>query len=180
MIVEDMIKPITKVLFSQEESNLYAILDGASVPELLPKLDECQPDCYCLFANNLEPDMAEVAPYLIQLEPEVEFTDWVIEQGWGKHWGIFASSQADIRAMRQHFRSILVVYDSNYRALRFRYYDPRVMKLYLPTCNPKELGTIFGPVDYYMFETEEPNILLRCRLSESRLVQERIELIKRI
>jgi hypothetical protein len=30
--------------------------------------------------------------------------------------------------------------------LLFRYYDPRVLRVYLPSCRPSELETVFGPV----------------------------------
>ena len=38
----------------------------------------------------------------------------------------------------------------------FRYYDPRVLRVYLPTCNARELQTVFGPVLRYLVEDEKP------------------------
>jgi hypothetical protein len=84
------------LLYAEEDAKAYAVLDGASVRELLPKLDEYQPETICLFRGELEPDMAEVAPYLIELHPESDFTRWAIEQGWGEHWGIFVVARSDI------------------------------------------------------------------------------------
>jgi hypothetical protein len=174
MIKEDITESLNKYLFADEGANLFAIIDGASVPDLLPKLDEFQPECYCLFPGNLEPDMAEVAPYLVQLEPDTEFTNWILENGWGKHWGIFAVSHEDLRKMRQHFRSFIIVYDSNHKPMRFRYYDPRVLRLFLPTCTSGELEKVFGPVDCYMLEDEDPNLLLRFRVGSGGLTQEKL------
>jgi hypothetical protein len=152
---------IYEQLFSAEGANVYAVLDGASAPDLLQALARHQPEYECLYRGELAPDMAEVAPYLIHLEPESEFADWVLTNGWGKHWGIFAIADEDLRAMRRHFRTFLIVYDSNGKPLYFRYYDPRVLRLYLPTCNADELKTVFGPVSCFILEGEDPDTLLR-------------------
>jgi hypothetical protein len=37
--------------------------------------------------------------------------------------------------------------------LAFRYYDPRVLNAYLPTCTPQELKAVFGPLQAVIAET---------------------------
>jgi hypothetical protein len=128
-----------------------------------------QPEFACLYRGELAPDLAEVAPYLVRLEPETEFADWLVSEGWGKHWGVFALAHATLREMRQHFRSFLTVYDPEGKPLLFRYYDPRVLRVYLPTCDARELETVFGPVGAYLLEGEDPNELLRFELSSGAL-----------
>jgi hypothetical protein len=36
----------------------------------------------------------------------------------------------------------------------FRYYDPRVLSVYLPTCNPEEVTSLFGPVSRFLMESD--------------------------
>jgi hypothetical protein len=175
-MTEETIQALADHLFSEEAANLYAILDGASVPGLLPKLYELQPEFECLYRGELKPDMAEVAPYLVRLEPDADFTFWIIEKGWGKHWGIFLASDADLRVMRRHFRTFLIIYGPDGKPLYFRYYDPRVLRLYLPTCNGKEINTIFGPVACYLLEGEDPNLVLRFEADGDSLRQRKISL----
>ena len=160
MTIENKIELVGQYLFG-EEANVYAVLDGASVPALQEQIYQLEPEYYCLYRGELEPDMAEVAPYLVQLENSSKFTDWVIEEGWGNHWGIFALSSVNLREMRRHLRSLLIVYSGDGRPLKFRYYDPRVLRKYLPTCNAEELSTIFGPVSCYLLEDEDPATALR-------------------
>lgn len=150
-------------LFSQPEANLYTVLDGASVPELPQILWEHEPEHACLYRGELEPDMAAVAPYLVRLEHGHSFTKLVCEQGWGNHWGIFAMTpgEVDIRVLRQHFRRFLMVYDPNGKLVYFRYYDPRVLRVYLPTCNAEEIKIVFGPISCYVLEDEDPSAVLR-------------------
>jgi hypothetical protein len=147
------------------------------VPDLLGKLHgPDSPEFECLYSGELKPDLAEVAPYLVRLEPGSEFTLWVLEQGWGNHWGIFALSAADLRELRRHFRRFLTVYDPSGKPLLFRYYDPRVLRTYLPTCNPEELSTLFGPVSCYLLEGEKPEEMLRFQLASGSLVRQEKQL----
>lgn len=151
-------------IFTDQEGDglkTYAVLDGASIPELLDHLyGDPRPEFICLYRGELEPDMAEVAPYLVRLEPDAPFTDWLLAEGWGKHWGIFALSPANMPVVRRHFRTFLMVKNPEGKQVYFRYYDPRVLRTFLPTCNPEETATVFGPLISYLCEADKPDALL--------------------
>jgi hypothetical protein len=176
--MEEITELVSRRLFVDEDAEVFAVLDGASVPGLLEHLYRYEPDYECLYRGDLKPDLAEVAPYLIRIEPGSELSDWIIGQGWGKHWGIFGASHADIRTLRRHFRTFLMVHDSEGKPLYFRYYDPRVLRVYLPTCSAQELGVIFGPVNSYLVEDEDSNSCLRLRVLKGVLHQKRKSLRK--
>jgi len=161
MTDEAVTQSLHEQLFSDPDANVFAVLDGASIGrDLVVNLYEREVEFFCLFAGELEPDMAEVAPYVAQLEPESEFTQWVLGKGWGKHWGVFAAASEDIYQMRGHFRGLVDVYDEDGKPLIFRFYDPRVLRAFLPTCNAQELQEVFGPVAAYSMEAEDPAVLL--------------------
>lgn len=166
------IEALESELFAERRAQAFAVLDGASVPDLLDRLDRDRPEYECLYRGELAPDMAEVAPYLVKLERGSEFTQWTIERGWGRHWGIFAVTRADLRALRRHFRRFLVVHDSDGKPLYFRYYDPRVLRAFLPTCTHEELADVFGPVIAFLVEGANPEVRLRLRLSAGSLMSE--------
>ena len=157
---------ILQQLFAIPETGVYAILDGASVPQLPQTLARLEVESECLFRGELEPDLAEVAPYLAVVPFDHPFTDWLLQEGWGQHWGIFAVSKADLRTLRMHLRTFLKVYGPDLKPLYFRYYDPRVLRAYLPSCNAKELETVFGPVLRYITEGETGQILLQFSLKD--------------
>jgi len=171
---ETIIQTVSGELFKNEELNVFTVLDGASIPDLLRQLHEQRPEHVCLYRGELEPDMAEVAPYLVRLEPDSDFTDWLFEKGWGEHWGIFALSRESLSAMRRHFRALTVVYTPDNKPVYFRYYDPRVMRAYLPTCNVEELSKVFGPIDHYLLEDEDAKIALRFHNDSGELRREKI------
>ena len=165
-------------LFSERKTFTYAILDGASVEGLLDQLYKYEPEFECLYRGELQPDLAEVAPYLVKLDKESVFTDWVIENGWGKHWGVFALTKADLPTLRRHFRRFLTVHNESGEPLVFRFYDPRVLRVYLPTCNAEELTAMFGPVLSFVLEGNVQRELLRYQNNNGTLNSQQKELEK--
>ncbi len=160
--MSDMVlSKLYKHFFAIPETTVYAVLDGASVPGLPQMLMRMNIEWVCLTPGELEPDIAQVAPYLAVLQRDAPFAEWVLQEGWGRHWGIFAISPVNLRTLRDHLRSFLTVYDPQLQPLNFRYYDPRVLRIYLPTCNSLELQTVFGPVVRYFLEGDEPTTLLK-------------------
>ena len=156
------------------ESNtmrIYGVLDGASVPDLPMRLYEAQLPNYCLFKGDLHPDLADVAPYLVSLPPDHEFTNWVFSEGFGDDWGIFVHSQESLIEMRGHFPPLAHTYDENGNAITFRCYDPRVLRKHLPNCSPEELRAIFGNADALFAESEDGGDLLSFELKDDALTQ---------
>jgi uncharacterized protein DUF4123 len=176
MATENIVVAVNERLFADKDMQVFAVLDGASIPNLRMSLYNLRPEHVCLYRGELADDMAEVAPYLVRLEDEGEFTNWVLTQGWGEHWGIFALAAVDLQELRQHFRRFLTVYGPENKPLLFRYYDPRVLRVYLPTCNAEELATVFGPVQSLFCEDENINSALRFRTVSGALRQEKIKL----
>jgi hypothetical protein len=152
-------------LFSKV-ARVFMVLDGAQIPELRMKIYEMRPVHYCLLSGELEPDMQEVAPYLVRILPNTPFTDWVLAECWGKNWGIFAQTRETVIEMRKHFESLITVYDEQGTPMMFRYYDPRVWRQFLPTCQPQEIKTIFGKIDAFFVESEDKESLIRYEISE--------------
>jgi len=157
-------------LVTEEGEALCAVLDGASVPGLLERMDaEPSLKIECLFRGKLEPDMAEVAPYLVKLDPESEFAQWVLATGWGQHWGSFVTTRQSFYTLRDHLRALTMVYRRDGTPLYFRYYDPRVLNVFLPTCSPAQLKEMFGPVDAFVAESEAGDAMTIYRLNGAEL-----------
>jgi hypothetical protein len=135
------------------DANAFAILDGASIPGLLSLLYQPGVEFECLQGGDLQPDEAEVAPYLVRLERGMPLLQRMLQSGWGRHWGVILQAPIDLPAIRRHFRPLLVVHDESGKPLRFRYYDPRVLSVYLPTCNGGELTEMFGPARRFLVES---------------------------
>ena len=150
-------------------TNVFALLDGASVEGLRMQLYKTDAPNYCLFRGELAPDVAEMAPYLVGLLPDSPFTEWLLSESIGKHWGVFALSRQSITEMRRHFRALVMVHDESGMPMIFRYYDPRVLRNFLPTCNGGELKTFFGKVDTFLAEGADGNGMSAFELMNNEL-----------
>ena len=163
-------------IFAGPPATVFAILDGATVPDLPAWLASFKPEQICLYRGNIEPDMAEVAPYLVILERDEAITDWVLSSGWGKHWGIFGGTRCGVPRLRKHFRRFVTVSDETGRLRYFRFYDPSVLRVYLPICNAEDRKSFFGSVDWYFMEDVEPGNGRRFLIENNALREDRIAL----
>jgi len=151
MVDEVNTTALHKQLFDSK-NDVYAVADGALLPGLLAKLEEHEPKNTCLFRGELPFDLAEAAPYLVKLEKDNEFSDWLLNESVEEPCCIYAQTTVidDFIQLRKHFRSFLRVKSPEDKNLLFRYYDPRVMKTYLPTCTPEDNEIIFNGIESYL------------------------------
>ncbi len=164
MVDEATATAIHDALFCDDGAKVYAIIDAASCPDLEAKFKEHGPEHECLFAGKLKQDVAQAAPYVALLEPKSDFTQWVISEGWGQHWGIFAAAPMELKFMHRQLRKYLMVRNPENTPVYFRYYDPRVFRVYLPTCTAQEADHIYGQTLWFAMETADGIGLLRFPL----------------
>jgi hypothetical protein len=136
------------------KGRVFAVLDAARAPEIYDFVRKSQRPFECLYDGRLPLELEEVAPYLVELERDHPFTARLVAEGWGASWGCFIAAPVDLRALRKHLRRFLKVRTESGQTLVFRYYDPRVLRVYLPTCTRGELETFFGPIDRFVVEDE--------------------------
>ena len=140
---------------------LFALLDATRDPLTILGMLRSSGDEHQSLYEGMQGKMLEAfAPYLVRLPADSRLLERLIAKGWGQHWGIFVVSDADFKALRKHFRTFLMVKGPEGKQLYFRYYDPRVLRVYLPTCNAAEADFVFGPVAAYLCEAEARDSLL--------------------
>ena len=111
----------------------------------------------CLFAGELSVPLQRAAPYVVQLDFDDRLTKRFIEQGFGNSWGTFVRADVGIKTLRKHLRTLLRVEAPGGKYLLFRYWDPRVLRIYLPTCTPAELTQFCGPIEQLWVEDQAAN-----------------------
>jgi hypothetical protein len=169
MVVDALFRP-----GSSRRIGVWMILDAARDKRIFGAVDGSYSEKCCLYSGVLPWQLKMAAPYLVQLEREDRFTEFAIDHGWGQAWGIFLRSEAQMTTLRRHLRGFLRVRDTAGRRLIFRYYDPRVLRAYLPTCRPDELRTIYGPVDEFLCEAADGGTLLEYRIDGLQLSETRV------
>ena len=104
------------------------------------------------------------------------FLETLLRSGWGKSCGIFCTSQSPFEELLSHFRSFLLMSAREQPPIYFRFYDPRVLRALLPTCEPQELRAIFGPVASYLVESERSDMMLAFSPGADRLITAQVSL----
>lgn len=141
-------------------TSTYAVLDGARDARIHRLVAASGKTHRPLYDGQLSPGMREVSPYIVELDARHAFTRTVLEAGWGNSWGIFVAARMSLEVVRRHLRRFLRVTDERGKQLLFRYYDPRVLRVYLPTCTPDELETFFGPLVRMVAEDADEQVVL--------------------
>jgi hypothetical protein len=165
-----------RALLQAEPGPLYAVLDAARDFWIPVHLEEHAPDRVSLYSGDAAVELANVAPYLVRIDPDSTLLPVVIDEGWGESWGVFLTSPAPIAEVRSHLRKFLMVEledggEGRPEEAYFRWYDPRVLRVFLPTCTPAEAAEFFGPVGAFLCEAKGGDALLRFAAAADRPVQ---------
>jgi Domain of unknown function (DUF4123) len=155
--------------------SLYGIVDSARDLDLAFEA-KClyHQEILSLFQGDAAEAVADVAPYLLMIDPSGGYLEnWANHKG--KSAGILLTTSADRNNLYAHLRQIFVVEDEEHQQFFFRYYDPRVLRNFLPTCTPEQLAEFFGPVRVWVSESAEGDgYLAYTRGAEGQLKQDRI------
>jgi hypothetical protein len=135
------------------EAPLYAIVDAARDSRILELLHESVEPCDSLYEGTKGEALEEVAPFLVSLpDKESWLLEALVQEGWGAHWGFFLTSTLPFLQLRRHFRKFLrVEAESVEGRLYFRFYDPRVLRVFLPSCPPESRKEFFGEIERFLF-----------------------------
>lgn len=174
--VEKIANQIWQSADSDPYLKLYAIMDAARDSRIHSRLLESGAEALSLFRGDKAMELADVAPYLVPLYRGDNLIDWFLTHGWGNSWGIVVESSAGLKELRRHFQGFIMVYDPKGMPLYFRYYDPRVFRIYLPTCNESELKIVFGPVNSFYAEGQDPDYLVHYAFAGGRLMERKVHL----
>lgn len=149
-----------ELLRARKGGSLYAILDAARTERVLFLLRESVEEYRSLFDGVTAERMADAAPYLVQLREGSSLLERLVMEGWGSAWGVYFTSKRPLKEVRAHLRKLLMVTSEEPdEVLFFRFYDPRVLPIVLPTCSVRQRIEIFGEIDRFLCEDERGGVL---------------------
>jgi len=136
---------------------VYGVVDCAIDPRLYEHVARLEPQsAACLFEGRLHPQVRAVSPYLVELSPTDPLNRLWIGEGWGRSWGILIGSQADLPVVRRRLRHFTQArLPAGEGPVLFRFWDPRVFRVYLPLVEADQLDDWFRAIDHYIAETED-------------------------
>lgn len=133
---------------------IHALVDPARDPEINAELATVGLRSFCLYGADLPPELVAVAPHLVPLVPDSRFGQVFASRGRGRAWGVLVASHAPPETLAEHLAGLTRARLPDGREVLFRYYDPRVLRHFLPTCTSAELDRVFGPIEALLIESE--------------------------
>jgi hypothetical protein len=135
---------------------VYAVLDCARDKRLRSAIFDARLARFCLYRGTLTPELEDAAPWLVSLPRAHPSTARLFARIWGGSCAIFFSSALPNKELRRHLRRFLLAQNQRGQVLLFRYYDPRVLRVYLPTLTAPEAKQFFGGISAFVTEETDP------------------------
>ena len=145
---------LAALLDPSPDIKLYAIVDGALAVEAALAARVMGHRLYTLFSGDLAKEAAHAGPILVPITERVAFlSKWA--ETLGSNAGVLFEAPLDLDSIYPHLRHIFVVKDKEKQEYFLRFYDPRVLRGFLPTCTQEERAEFFGPVTRWISENEK-------------------------
>lgn len=144
-----------------DAGRLYALLDACDEPRVPVKAHELGSRSFSLYQDTPDADLWAIGPYLAQVD--LAMLAWIRSSLGDAPWGIFAISPAGLDALGKHFRKFVHVRSPENEDWYFRFYDPRVLANFLPTCSAAQLADFFGPIDRFVWAGPEAGLVTAAR-----------------
>jgi hypothetical protein len=152
----------------------YVILDAARIGDRMDEAKTLNTRNISLYQNKDELSIQSVAPFIFKYESVSDFASWLSKEGWGNAWGIFIVARADMNQIHYHLSGFNRVKKDDGTQMYFRYYDPRVLRIFLRNYNTNQLATFFGLIDRFICEDEDPATALVFSFDGRKLHTERV------
>ncbi len=128
----------------------------------------------CLYTDK---DLAQesFAPFLFQLNEEAHLEFFrLINENWEDSWGSFIELRGTYENALRHLRGLTDARIQNGHKVYFRYYDPRVLRIFLPTCSSQQIIEFFGPVSRFICVDEDPKFAVVFENKQGSLITDRV------
>jgi hypothetical protein len=153
-------------------SPCYAVTDAARDDAILKFIEENSDAVHCLYRGDAKIRLANYAPYLFRVDPGDSAVRRFLSNGWGQSWYILLTSPSPINAILTQLRKTLIVHSEAGKALYFRFYDPRVLRSYLPLCSQDDITKLMGKqIETLFCETHDAKQLFECHAHITSLIK---------
>ena len=145
----------------------YAIIDAARDYMRIGVSRLCSPESSNMFRGDKGKRLDSVAPHLFECDVKGTIFHMVASGEPPGEIGVVIDSAGDFTTVYRHLRRFLtVVRERDQRQVLFRFYDPRVMRAFLPVCHRDELEQFFGPITRIYCQGDDPGTVLEFTLND--------------
>lgn len=152
------LRAVLSNLCGHDDARLFALLDGARIPDLSVLLRALGVPALGLYRNRAEEDLRHVMPSIAQVPLGGPVPLWLTIGNELLEGAVFLVAAAKLEELQTHFRRLLLVLDPRGARNYLRFYDSRVLPPLLEGSTEAERAQIFGPVEaFFVFEQWAPD-----------------------
>ena len=165
-------KGIKQILFNQSGDNAdlekntpltYAVIDAAMSGEVHIMIQTLAPDYRILLEGEEAEVFEEAAPYLVQINKQDNFTDWMIDTVYAKNAVCFIKSTNDIETLSDHLKQYAKIQtpiedpfgNITLQWVYFAFYDPRVFPGFIEGNTAEQSAEFFTGINQYLCESAD-------------------------
>ena len=138
----------------------YVILDAARLDEKMEEATKLNSYSLPLLNAKEEVYVQKLSAFLFSFQSVGDFANLIVKEGWGQSWGIYVSTNMSLSDLREHLSKNKYAKTEAGEIMYFRFYDPRVLRIFLPTCDLEQLREFFGPIRQFIVEDEDSQFAL--------------------
>jgi hypothetical protein len=97
---------------------------------------------------------------LVSVNADTRVAEQLAADGWGKAWGIYVTSHQQPTIVRKHLRRFQTLLTEDGAVFQFRFFNPALLRSFLPTLSADEARTLFGPISAILTEGASANELM--------------------
>ena len=130
---------------AEDDQWLYMLIDAAHDTRIFTALEECLHTRACLFSEDyVSAALKSASPFLLKIKTIDDFVMWCLQEGVHRHWMIFFTSpEIHVSEMKLHFKRFTYALGPDGKQYFFRYYDPRVLPIFLTAGDQRERKEFF-------------------------------------
>lgn len=139
----------------------YAIVNGAGNDDVLMNLVSLEPEHRILFDGDDADKLEEAAPWLVKIIQDEPFTEWLLEECFGKRLVLFLQSPEEIERLTAHFKTYTKIEfpdkqnPDNWQMGYFSFYDPSIFPTWVKSLNQEEALQFCSPLHNVWYEENE-------------------------
>jgi hypothetical protein len=166
---------------AEEGTHLFCLMDAVSNPHIVPHLVTALPvPSDCLFSGSAKQDLGDQTAWLADVTDDATALETLVDEGYAKGMLSFLLSPLELKPLIRHLKRFTKVRDPEGTEHFFRFYDPKVMRQYLPVFTASQRDMFFSQIICAIFEdTRDSTKLFRFAATDGALKSEIIDLEKR-
>lgn len=141
---------------------MFALVDAAAGEDAQRMIYEYPENKLCIVQGWKQDMYSGFSPWLLSLKIERPSFEKMINQFWGKSWGIFLSSSLSESKLIDHFYQNWFVTLPDGSRQYFRYYDPRVFRSFFQVALVEQLNFLFCDGIHALYAESEDGKELHC------------------